>query len=97
MPAPSLTLVPPEPPPAPAPAPAGRTDAWIDAWRGAIGLGWDSLAALTALSDPRRFREWWLADLRQLTADYLRSPAFLALMKFNLTFLGRRAAPPSAR
>src|SRR5262249_1378939 len=94
MPAPNLTLVPAEPAAAPV-SPDGRGD-WEEAWRGAIALGWGSLAVLTALSDPRRFREWWLADLRQLTGDYLRSPAFLALAKFNLTFLARRT-PPSAR
>ena len=30
---------------------------------------------------------WWLADVRQLTSDYMRSPAFLALMRLNLTLL----------
>jgi hypothetical protein len=89
--------VPPErsPPPArpqsSAPAPAGALDAWTEA----VAHTWGSLARLATLSDPRHFRSLWLADLRQLTADALRSPPFLALMKFNLTLLARRTTPPS--
>jgi hypothetical protein len=98
---PSLTLVPPAPASAPTPAPTPAIgpapDAWLEAWRGAIALGWDSLGELGALADPRRFRDRWLADLRQLTVDTLRSPAFLALVKFNLTLLARRTAPPAPR
>jgi hypothetical protein len=90
--APSLTLVPFDPRPALAP----QGEEWLDAWRGAVALGWDSLAKLAALSDLRQLRSWWLADLRQVTAEYLRSPEFLALMKFNLTLLARRTTPPSA-
>jgi len=58
-----------------------------DWWRGAAVLGWGHLDRLAALHDPRQMRSWWLADLRQLTADTIKSPAFLAMMRFNLTVL----------
>lgn len=60
---------------------------WFDWWRRAAALGWGNLETLLALNDSRRLREWWLADFRQLTSDYMRSPAFLALMRFNLALL----------
>ena len=88
MPAPNLTLVP--PPPERAPAPGA-----LEAWTNVVAHQWGSLAKLAALSDPRHFHSLWLADLRQLAADALRSPPFLALMKFNLTLLARRTTPPS--
>jgi hypothetical protein len=59
----------------------------FDWWRHAAALGWGQLDRLAALHDPRQLRSWWLADMRQLTADYMKSPAFLALMRFNLTLL----------
>jgi len=49
-----------------------------------VALTWKRLEGLSALCDPRQLRSRWLADLRQLTADYLRSPAFLELMQSNL-------------
>jgi len=60
---------------------------WCDWWRRAAALGWGQLDRLAALHDPRQMRNWWLADMRQLTADAIKSPAFLALMRFNLTLL----------
>jgi len=60
---------------------------WLDWWRRAAVLGWGNLDRLAALHDPRQMRSWWLADMRQLTADAIKSPAFLALMRFNLTLL----------
>ncbi|HVU51547.1 MAG TPA: hypothetical protein VHL80_12720 [Polyangia bacterium] len=51
---------------------------------------WDAFAKLVALGDPRRLGVLWLAELRRLTTEALRSPAFLALAKFNLGFLARR-------
>jgi hypothetical protein len=59
----------------------------IDWWRRAAALGWAGLDRLAAFHDPRQLRNWWLTDMRQLTADYMKSPAFLALMRFNLTML----------
>jgi hypothetical protein len=59
----------------------------FDWWRSAAAICWGQLDRLAALHDPRQLRSWWLADMRQLTADYLKSPAFLALMRFNLTLL----------
>ena len=59
----------------------------LDWWRRAAALGWGNLDRLAALHDPRRLRSWWLADLRQLTADTIKSPAFLAMMRLNLTFM----------
>jgi len=60
---------------------------WIDWWRRAAALGWGNLDRLAALHDPRQLRGLWLADMRELTADYMKSPAFLALMRINLTML----------
>jgi hypothetical protein len=89
VPAPDLTLVPPGAPPARAPARELREWAWDAA------LDWRAFANLAALADPRHLRDLWLADLREVAAETLRSPAFLALMKFNLTLLARRT-PPNA-
>ena len=60
---------------------------YLDWWRRAAALGWGNLDRLAALHDPRQLRSWWLADLRQLTADTIKSPAFLAMMRFNITFM----------
>jgi hypothetical protein len=97
VPAPNLTLVPPErPPPSEGPPPLeGGVAGALHAWTNAVAHHCGALAKLAALSDPRHFRSLWLADLRELTADALRSPPFLALMKFNLTLLARRTTPPS--
>ena len=40
----------------------------------------EHLRALSDLCDPRQVQRRFLADLRALSADYVRSPAFLALM-----------------
>ena len=61
---------------------------WLfDWWRRAGARGWGQLDQLAALHDPRQLQGGLLADLRQLTAEYMKSPAFLALMRFNLTLL----------
>lgn len=39
---------------------------------------------LSALCDPRQLQRQLLADLRNLAGDYVRSPAFLALMRWQL-------------
>ena len=60
---------------------------WLDWWRRGAARGWGSLQRLAAPPDPRQLRSWWLADMRRLTADTLKSPAFLALMRFNIALL----------
>jgi hypothetical protein len=66
---------------------------WFDWWRRAAAVGWRQLDAVTTVGaaapfdDPRQMRNRWLADMRQLSADYLKSPAFLALIRFNITLL----------
>jgi len=62
---------------------------WIDLWRRTAALNWGHLERLLSLHDPRELRAWWLADVRQMTSDYMRSPAFLALMRLNLTLLNQ--------
>jgi hypothetical protein len=52
---------------------------------------------MSALADPRRVRSWWLADLRNLTSDALRSPAFLSLMSLNLRTFGGLSASKTLR
>ena len=56
----------------------------FDSWRTAAALGWKYLEGWSAFYDPRRMRSWWLADMRQFTASYLRSPAFLSSMSLNI-------------
>jgi hypothetical protein len=60
---------------------------WFDWWRRAAAISWGHLDRLAALNDPRQLRNWWLADLREVTAEAMKSPAFLAMMRFNLTLL----------
>jgi hypothetical protein len=62
---------------------------WLDWWRRGAALGWGSLQRLASLPDPGQLRSWWLTDMRHLTADYLKSPAFFALMKVNLALLSQ--------
>jgi hypothetical protein len=62
---------------------------WLDWWRRAAALGWGQLDRLAALHDPRSLRNWWLADMRRFTFEYMKSPAFLAMMRFNLTLLNQ--------
>jgi hypothetical protein len=42
---------------------------------------------LAALHDPRKARSLWLAHLAELASDTMRSSAFLAMMRLNLTLL----------
>lgn len=60
---------------------------WFDWWRRAAAIGWGHLDRLAALNDPRQLRNLWLADLRRLSADFMKSPEFLAMIRFNLTLL----------
>ncbi|HVX96784.1 MAG TPA: hypothetical protein VHK47_17850 [Polyangia bacterium] len=61
-------------------------------------LGWrylESLGAVADVYDPLRLRAWWLGELRRMTAEYMRSPSFLELMRFNLTLMTRPRPPIS--
>ena len=60
---------------------------WFDWWRRAAAIGWGHLDRLAALNDPRQLRNLWLAQLRDVTGDFMKSPEFLAMMRFNLTLL----------
>ena len=60
---------------------------WFDWWRRAAAIGWGHLDRLAALNDPRQLRNLWLGDMRQVTFEAMKSPAFLAMMRFNLTLL----------
>jgi hypothetical protein len=66
---------------------------WLDWWRRATALGWTTLQRLAALPAPAQFRNWWLADMRLASADLLKSPAFLALMRSNLALLTNHTLP----
>ena len=68
---------------------AAWVEHWLDPWQSAAASSWQWLERMSALCDPRALRSWWLADLRQLSADYLRSPGFTALMRLNLTLITR--------
>jgi len=60
---------------------------WFDLWRRAAALSWKQADALAALTDPRALRGAWLDEWRTLSTQYMRTPEFLALMRFNLTML----------
>jgi hypothetical protein len=60
---------------------------WFDWWRRAAALSWKHVDALAALNDPRALRGAVLTDWRDLATQYMRTPEFLALMRFNLTLL----------
>jgi hypothetical protein len=60
---------------------------WFDWWRRATAIGWGHLDRLAALNDPRQLRSMWLAELREATTEAMKSPAFLAMMRFNITLL----------
>jgi hypothetical protein len=74
--------------PRPLPLPlTALTERWLEVWRdgGAWGYG---LLTVGLYRDLRQMRQTWLADLTRTTDRYLRSPAFLELVR-----LGLRAAP----
>jgi hypothetical protein len=64
--------------------PPDPVERWFDSWRWASTLGWDALETLCGLQSPQRLRSRWLAEAREAAAEYLRSPAFLELMRLNL-------------
>jgi hypothetical protein len=65
--------------------PPDPVEHWFHSWRWASTLGWDYLETLWGLQAPQRLRARWLAEARQTAAEYLRSPAFLELMRLNLS------------
>jgi hypothetical protein len=65
--------------------PAAYVEQWFDSWRCASTLGWDCLETLCGLRAPQQLRARLLAEARQTAAEYLRSPAFLELMRVNLS------------
>jgi hypothetical protein len=65
--------------------PTAYLEQWFDSWRSASALGWDTLETLCGLRAPQRLRSLLLAEARQTAAEYLRSPAFLQLMRMNLS------------
>ena len=44
-----------------------------------------------ALWDPRSLRQRWLAEMSNAMDRYMRSPAFLELIRFNLETMSRSA------
>ena len=69
--------------PEPSP-PSDLVAEWLDSWRWASALGWELLEALWRLRPPEELRTRLLAEARNTTAEYLRSPAFLELMRANM-------------
>jgi hypothetical protein len=65
--------------------PALLVEQWFDAWRWAGTLGWETVETWLGLRAPQQVRSRWLAEARQTTSDYLRSAAFLQLMRVNLS------------
>jgi hypothetical protein len=77
-----------EPPPTP-PSPAALTAYWLECWRQALLGG--GLAAVALHCDARQIQRRFMTDLTRTLDGYLRTPAFLELMKRNLGTM----APPS--
>ena len=69
--------------PALAPA-AALTREWLDLWRHAAALGQGSVEGVAAFWDFRRLRTLWFAELGRATDRYLKSPAFVELMRVQL-------------
>jgi hypothetical protein len=65
--------------------PVAYVEQWFDSWRNASALGWEYLETLCGLRAPQRLRSRLLDEARQTAAEYLRSPAFLELMRMNLS------------
>ena len=65
--------------------PGGPLEQWFESWRWASTVGWDVLETMWGLRPPDGLRTRLLAEARRTTADYLRSPAFLELMRANLS------------
>lgn len=64
----------------------------------AASMGWrylESLGAVADIYDPLRLRAWWLGELRRVTGEYMRTPSFLALMRFNLALMTGSRSPIS--
>ncbi len=76
--------------------PGGPLEQWFESWKWASTVGWDVLGTMWGLHPPERLRTRLLAEARRTAADYLRSPAFLELMRANLsamTFSNRLLSP----
>jgi hypothetical protein len=62
---------------------------WLEWWRHADALGRGALEWLAFCYDTRQLRNQWLAGMTQTMDRYVRSPAFLRLMEYNLRALTR--------
>jgi hypothetical protein len=86
----------PDPAPGPAdlrpPALVNLTERWLEVWRDAGAWGY-GLLAVGLFQAPRQMRQLWLADLTRTTDSYLRSPAFLELVRVGL---GARPRKPDS-
>jgi hypothetical protein len=68
---------------------------WLE-WCRDAGAWTCGLMALGLLRDARQMRKFWLADLTRSTDLYLRSPAFLDLMRRGLGALNTSTRPSSS-
>jgi hypothetical protein len=102
MPDPMSTPASAAPPASVPPGPRGQAEAWLGAaqpwlqwWReaGAWGCG---LMAVGLFCDTRQLRRTYLADLTRTTDAYLRSPAFLELLRHTLNPAIRSTTLPSS-
>ena len=67
---------------------------WLETWRRAIELSGD-VNGIALFWDPRQMRRRWLADLSRIMDSYMRSPAFLELIQYNLKAMTQTALLPS--
>jgi hypothetical protein len=61
---------------------------WLEPWRQASLLARDGMTASLAW-DFQRQRSRWFGDLTRAMDAYMRSPAFLELVRFNLGWMTR--------
>jgi hypothetical protein len=62
---------------------------WIDMWSQAGALACASFTGVAFVEQSKQLRSWWLATLTQAMDRYLRSPAFLELMRWNAGAMAR--------
>ena len=65
---------------------------WLEIWQRTLTLCGDT-DGIALFWNPRQLRNQWLADLSQTMDNYMRSPAFLELIRYNLRAMTRTARP----
>ena len=62
---------------------------WLDLWRSATTWSWGGPVAGPLWGDPRQLRSLWMAQTTRVLDQYMRSYAFLALMRESFATMTR--------